>query len=113
MKISIDFDGTITRYPEFFSAMMRAMQNDGHQVGILTGHHHEQEKDDLKWLLYHDFPVPDFWIGRSPTNDPDTSDHKLTSIARHKIDLHFDDCDLGNPGAVEALCQFANVICIR
>jgi hypothetical protein len=37
MKIAIDIDGTIGRYPERFAGMMTAFKKQGHQVIVLTG----------------------------------------------------------------------------
>jgi hypothetical protein len=37
MKFAIDCDGTITRYPELFVVIGRALKQAGHEVFILTG----------------------------------------------------------------------------
>jgi len=37
MKVSIDCDGTATRYPEVFVALGQALRAAGHEVFILTG----------------------------------------------------------------------------
>lgn len=37
MKFAFDCDGTITRYPELFITLGRALRRDGHKVYILTG----------------------------------------------------------------------------
>src|SRR3954463_3058940 len=113
MKISLDFDGTITRYPEFFKAFMYAMKNAGHQVGILTGRHHGGEQEIRDWLAYHFFPPADFVICRAPTDDPNTGPHKSDSIDLHSIDYHIDDCDRGHPDSVAILAGIEKVICIR
>src|SRR4051812_34651704 len=97
MKISIDFDGTITRYPAFFRALMYAMQRNCETVGILTGRHHCDEQEIRDWLAMNGFPNPDFVICRAPTTDPNTGPHKAESIARHDIDFHIDDCDRNHP----------------
>lgn len=113
MKISIDFDGTITRYPDFFRAIMASMQRAGHSVGVLTGRHHENEQEVRDWLTFHGFPLPDFCICRAATTDPNSSGHKAESIVLHHIDYHIDDCDLGHPDSIAKLTGIEKVICIR
>lgn len=36
MKIALDFDDTITISPEFFTAFVKAMRKDGHEIHIVT-----------------------------------------------------------------------------
>ena len=36
-KIGIDIHGVITRYPEFFSVMIKGLMNEGHEVHVVTG----------------------------------------------------------------------------
>ena len=112
MKISFDFDGTITKHPAFFSVLMLGLQDAGFQVGILTGHHHDQEKDDRERLEKHCM-YPDFWIGRAPTTDPHTAEFKAQAIIDNKIDFHIDDCDEGREQSINVLQKLPNVICIR
>lgn len=98
MKISIDFDGTLWSHMEFFREFMAAMQDYGHEVGMLTAHNEDMRETDLALLELRKFPVPDFWLGRPAEYQGTTSaDFKSDVILREGIDLHFDDCDFDNP----------------
>ena len=98
MKISIDYDGTMWSHMAFFRALMQAMRAQGHQVGILTGHTSDGEPQDVQLMLARGFPKPDFWFGRTPEyHHLNGSYFKADVILKENIDLHFDDCDFGNP----------------
>lgn len=88
MKVSIDLGGCYFEHKEYFDAMARAMQKDGHKVGIITG---EREQNRNKIMSQLGF-VPDFlhlW-GEFET---------IVSGARWKVErmlsegvaLHYDD----------------------
>lgn len=97
MKISIDLDGTLFAHLDFFRELMVSFQAHGHKVGILTGHKAEHEGHDLAKLANLGFPVPNFYLGRTPDYMPlNGSTFKRDMIRLHNIDLHFDDCDYGN-----------------
>ena len=100
MKISIDFDGTMWSHMAFFREFIEAMQGGGHQVGCLTGHNDspEHRNSDIELMRSRRFPLPDFWFGRTPEYIPlNGSIYKSMVILREGIDMHFDDCDYGNP----------------
>ena len=98
MKISIDFDGTLWSRMAFFRALMVAMQAQGHQVGMLTGHGHDGEAADIANMLSRGFPKPDFYFGRTPDYMHLNGAHfKSMIIKREGIDMHFDDYDFDNP----------------
>ena len=106
MKISIDFDGTMWSHMQFFRDFMRAMQSAGHEVGCLTGHNDDIEgrhqMNDLRLMDSRGFPEPDFWFGRTPEFVPlNGAVYKSMVILREGIDIHFDDCDFGNPETLE------------
>lgn len=90
MKISIDLDQTLWQHQAFFRAFIRAMQRDGHQVGILTSHKFIHEPADRALMEKRGFPEPDFYIGRRDTGG-DYAAQKATAIVNHGIDIHFDD----------------------
>ena len=94
MKISIDMDGTLWQHQDFFRAFMKAMQKDGHQVGILTSHSHKIESGDRRLMQGRGFTEPDFFLNRK-----DDSEHgapfKIRTIKEQGIDYHFDDFDFG------------------
>lgn len=98
MKISIDLDGTLWNHMNLFRTLMKLMQADGHQVGILTGHQHESAEDDTKLLVANGFPAPDFYFGRLPEDLPfNGAISKSRWILREGIDYHYDDLDYGLP----------------
>lgn len=90
MKISIDLDQTLWHHQAFFRAFMRAMQRDGHQVGILTSHKFIHEAADRALMEKRGFPNPDFYIGRRDIGG-DYAKQKAVAIVNHGIDIHFDD----------------------
>lgn len=92
MKISIDYDGTLWSHMAFFRAFMKAMQAQGHTVGMLTAHSDDNIciHQDLALMKARGFPEPDFWFGNT---GGDWSKPKV--ILREGIDIHFDD---GNGG---------------
>ena len=97
MKISIDYDGTMWSHMAFFRELMKAMQLQGHQVGVLTGHNEECREADIALMVDRGFPRPDFWFGRTAEYQPmNGSIFKSAVIEREGIDIHFDDCDFGN-----------------
>lgn len=98
MKISIDFDGTMWSHMAFFRNFMHAMQKAGHQVGCLTGHNEYIRQNDIDLMVARGFPVPDFWFGRTEEYvSKNGSVYKSVVILREGIEIHFDDCDFGNP----------------
>ena len=56
MKIAIDIHGVINNAPEFFSAFIKAMYKDGHEIHVVTG---SQVTEGLKrelasyGIIYH------------------------------------------------------------
>jgi hypothetical protein len=91
MKISIDLDGTLWHRQAFFRLFMRAMQKDGHQVGILTSHKVIHEHADRALMRERGFPAPDFYIGRPLDWRGDLACFKAGAILGNNISLHFDD----------------------
>lgn len=102
MKISIDLDDTLLKYPNEFIAMGLFLQKMGCEVGILSGRAMwDIEQNIVPALAPYGF-VPDFVIGGSNDGtDPDasyTEDMKGTTwkpkkIRDHKIDIHFDNAE--------------------
>ena len=93
MKISLDLDGTLWHHQAFFRSFMRAMQEQGHKVGILTSHKVIHRDADLALLEKRGFPEPDFYIGRPLDGGVDYMALKSVAIQNHGIDIHFEDGD--------------------
>lgn len=110
MKISIDFDGTLWQHQDFFRAFMIAMQKDGHEVGMLTGHHMKTKSDDFNLMKARGFPAPDFFIGRPDGGTIHGGSFKPRMIEKHNIDYHFDDCDYSQPHCVELMGDHPRVL---
>jgi hypothetical protein len=101
MKISLDLDGTLYRYPDFFRMLMIALQSAGHEVGILTGHSQDSEAHDRQKLARMGFPPPDFYFGRTPEYMPLNGAHRKSDVIRTQgIAMHFDDYDYDNPETI-------------
>ena len=98
LKISIDMDGTLWQNMAFFRELMKVMQGQGHEVGILTGHGLQSEKPDIDLMIARGFPKPDFWFGRAEEDLPyNGAVMKSRRILSELIDYHYDDLDYGNP----------------
>jgi hypothetical protein len=94
MRISIDLDGCLWHHQTFFRSFIKAMQVDGHQVGILTSHKIMHKPADLALLEKRNFPAPDFYIGRPmESGGADYAVLKSRAIMDGDIQLHFDDGD--------------------
>ena len=108
MKIAIDLDGTAWYHERFFWSFVRAMQSEGHLVGILTSHGEEMKKYDLDLWEARMFPRPDFYICKSqedkdrlkPTKG-NNGTWKAEQVTKHRIAYLIGDLD-GNEDYVEA-----------
>jgi len=107
MKISIDIDNTLTRYPEFFSVTAIMLQQWGHKVGILTGRTKENVPDG-PW----DFVIACTVEESKPytTDEQKAREWKPKMIREHNIDIHYDDYayeilkgDVGNCKVVQVV----------
>lgn len=94
MKIAIDFDGTATRHVKLFAEIMKALQKEGHEVGVLTGRDNACAETDIKFLLTYGFPQPSFYIGK------DTKERGIPQklwknymMCKYSIDYLFDNWD--------------------
>ena len=97
MKVSIDLDGTLWRYQDFFRRLMISLQQLNDEVGILTGHKQSDKEKDYDKLFKNGFPYPNFYFGRTPDYMHLNGAHyKTMIIKREGIDIHFDDYDYDN-----------------
>jgi len=94
MKISIDMDGTMLKWPEFFTEFVIAMQARGHQVGVLTSRDNSDGKDRTESLMDRGIPKLDFYIGRNAQEQIEQIHQvpwKKNKMKELGIDFHFDD----------------------
>lgn len=83
MKIGIDFDATITAYPEVFSQFTKAYKNAGHEIHIITDRVLGTENEVMKMLKELDIEYDIIMI----TKD------KIAYILNHGIEVLYDDTD--------------------
>ena len=108
MKISIDLDGTAWRHQRFFAALARALQADGHEVGVFTAHGDNLREADLRLWRARGFPEPDFFYNHADAGERNgipIRDWKLAFIHRAGIDCHIDDWDDLIPGQIEMVIR--------
>ena len=90
MKLALDIDDTITRHPEFFAVVSRALIAAGHEVLIVTlRQDYDQAEADLwEWgVEYTELIVAttDALIKHGPY------EWKATVLRHHGVDVFFDD----------------------
>ena len=105
LTVSIDLDCCLWHHQSLFRALIRALQSEGHAVGILTSHKIIHEPADRALLRERGFPEPDFYHGRPLATERLTpasqfyaraqsnAELKAAAILANRIDYHFDDGD--------------------
>ncbi len=106
IKIGIDIHGVSDSNKEFFSALTKALVENGHEIHVLTGSKATKEfkkyvKENLGLSWTHFFSItshhknmgtPMLEIGGKPYMDEKVWDRtKAEYCAKNKIDLHMDD----------------------
>ncbi len=96
MRVGIDFHGTIDAHPDYFAAVMRALRDAGHQVGVVTAAPQWSAGDVLLKVRAMGLPEPDFVIAKSGVEQaiPNIA-WKHMVMCRDRIDYLFDDFDTG------------------
>lgn len=88
MKISIDFEGTYTEHRAFFNEFAKAMQNEGHKIGIITGER-DKKKEAIKEELGFE---PDFmYLWGETETIANANLWKAQKMDMEDVYLHFDD----------------------
>jgi len=102
MKLSLDLDGTVWKYPKWFSWLAKQHQASGWEVGILTAHSENIKDADLKLLQARCGFTPDFFICKDENTwtGEDTSDGywKARMVLENDINIHYDDFDIMKEG---------------
>lgn len=87
MRVGLDIDGTITRSPEFFAFLSRALIEAGHQVVVVT-HRLDRELTEEELadygVQYHELVLPESF-------DHEIADWKVEAFERVKPDVVFED----------------------
>ena len=87
MRIALDIDGTITRSPEFFAVLSKALIDAGHTVFVVT---HRLDRNDTEDELaeygvrYHELVLPDSF-------DHEIADWKIEAYQHVEPDIVFED----------------------
>ncbi len=87
MRIAIDIDGTITRSPEFFAFLSKALIDAGHQVIIVTYRlDRELTTEELAeyGVQFHELVIPESF-------DHEVAEWKIEAYQRVKPDVVFED----------------------
>jgi len=113
LKISLDFDGTVTDHVEFFAALTSSMQAAGHLVGLLTLRQMPEREFVQNWLAKKKFPAFDFEIYYIPAAYPDHIAWKKATIEQCKIDYHFDDMGYDLESGLAASLRLPNVFHVQ
>lgn len=98
MRIALDIDNNITAFPDFFVQFTRAMQEAGHEVGILTARL-SHEKNQIAQDLHDMGIVPNFLITKPDEYDGKVSDGTFKGVVCNEmgIEILFDDFESSNP----------------
>ncbi len=100
MKIAVDYDGTIMYHAVTYAKIIKAFQDAGHEVGILTGRDPDTKDEDIARLEQYGI-VPDFFINASEwmvdrlpmARDVVNCYFKAMICHSHDIDILFDDAE--------------------
>jgi len=92
MKISFDFDGTLTSNPQLFRQITSAFSANGDDLFVISGR--RTSKPIEQFLEEHDFPQMEI-----QTQDRLMGNGKTGTIDQLGIDLHFDN----NPAVADAV----------
>lgn len=98
MKIGIDIDDTLTKYPDFFLVTAVQLREWGHEVGILTGRTRENVPEG-PW----DFVIACTVEESKPytTDEQKAREWKSKMCKEHNLDIHYDNhADWINQGDV-------------
>lgn len=91
-------DGTLWQHMNFFRNFMQAMQNAGHEIGIMTVHSPKIENRDKDLMRKRKFPNPDFFLNTAYRNEGESQGNwKARMVTEHQIDYLFDDFSYGDP----------------
>lgn len=88
MTISIDLAGCYFEHKDFFDAMAKAMQKDGHRVGVITG-----ERENKRAVLEKQmgFTADFLHLWGEYETIVNGNAWKVQKMATEGVALHFDD----------------------
>ena len=88
ISVSLDWNGTYLEHKMFFDCMAKAMQKDGHRVGIVTGERERRKQEILNSLGF----TPDFiYLWGEYTAIGNSNLWKCEIMDKENILVHFDD----------------------
>lgn len=95
MKISVDLDGCMWEYPEFFKTLYKYCRELKYEFGILTGQ--RCIRKDASMVLVTLLGIePDFFYSRDVLDPRNSEKFKFDTIIEKEIDYNFDDCEYNN-----------------
>lgn len=90
MKIGLDLDGTVYKFPQFFARLIESMSAMGHEFYSISSHSRQEfDHDDRKRL--DDLGVPEHLISSELMNKTRHGDLCIKGMAADKCDIVFDD----------------------
>ncbi len=87
MRIGLDIDGTITRAPEFFAFLSKALMDAGHQVAVVTHRMDRRltEEELAEYgVQYHELILPEEF-------DHEIAEWKIEAFKKLQPDVVFED----------------------
>jgi hypothetical protein len=106
VRVSFDLDGTAWKHQAIFIALAKALQRDGHEVGVLTAHSEGLRAADLRLWAARGFPAPDFFYNaddmlKAGVGSLGLRHQKISFAEMVGITCHFDDFDDFHPDEIE------------
>jgi len=102
MKISVDLDGCMWEYPEFFKTLYRYSRELKYEFGVLTGQRSIRKYASMVLVRLLGIE-PDFFYCRGTLDPRSSREFKNDTIIEQGIDFNFDDCEYGSYELVKTI----------
>lgn len=104
MKIAIDLDGTLLKYPAGLLELSRCFKKEGHEVGILTARRWDAMMFNSVSNYYKEkvgYPLDFFHFKTTKTSEELIGDFKARVIRDENINVLIDDFVGSNQGVMD------------
>jgi hypothetical protein len=104
MKVAIDLDGTLLRYPAGLLELAKCLKSGGHTVGILTARRGDDKIFNSVSNYYKEkvgVPLDFFYFKTNETSEELIGDFKARMIYEHEINMIIDDFVGSHPGVMD------------